>query len=67
MYVYVVYVYLQVWAAATEIELSNKWAIVVLIVKTVLVAAVRFVLTEIQSEENFTADMKFTLDRVVAI
>ena len=46
--------------------MTRHRTIVVLIVKAVLIAAVLFVLTEIHSEENLTADMEITLNGVEA-
>ena len=46
--------------------MTHHRTIVVLIVQAVLVAAVLFVLTEIHSEENLTADMEITLNGVEA-
>ena len=59
--------YLQVWAAAAEIEISRHGAVVVLIVEVVVVAAVLFALTEIHPVEYFTADMNLTINGVCAL
>ena len=59
--------YLQVRAAATKLEVSQRRTVVVLIVQIVVITTVILARTKIQAEEYFTADMKFTLNCVGTI